>query len=672
MLDVPPDSSPVPTPTRLLTPCALALVLAGCGGGGGGGKGTSSPGPGPDVPTDERQAAIRQTEQKYRELEAQNVDGDAFDAAMKAAMQANPAYKAVTVDADSHTVAGMFADGRVHMVVHNLDLPKTAPTALQAARSVYLPGAKQARVFHAFGSYQDTQEPVTDIAGWLRTAGYNVIGGNGDARLSSLRNVQGDGFFYINTHGGQADFKDKGAEVYGLWSSTPANAQNEAQADVQADLRESRLAYMTAATGFEEPEVETRYAITPAFVRKYWSFSNDSVVWLNACNSGDTRLGNGAQRLVDVLHEKNAGVVFGWSRVLGLEAAFNSARYFADRLLGANEYKPETPKQRPFDWQAVYADMKAKGHAHDSHAGADLIAFPNPKAHTPVGLTPSIERMLVDETQGHLTLLGGFGEKPGRVTIDGVPAAPVSWAKDRVEVVLPLTGKGSYGPVQAESDDRKSNKRNLTQWSFSAPFKYVKLGFTGLQVTGPLQLRFRGDVGEYRLKPGEKPQSHILWAQPTRDSHLPLEATGSVSVGGDSTITWSGKRDYTNPIAGDSSTILLVRLKIDPDKRTGQLGLAMGIDSQADGFVETLSGGGGTVRNNFVAPFGLLDGPKPFEDPMEGGNVPTIPIPALSISFANDWTLHTRTFADTMGMSLTIPTTAPQAPPTWEQPRLAP
>ena len=33
-------------------------------------------------------------------------------------------------------------------------------------------------------------------------------------------------------------------------------------------------------------------------------------------------------------------------------------RYFADRLIGANKYMKESPDQRAFPWELVYADMQ--------------------------------------------------------------------------------------------------------------------------------------------------------------------------------------------------------------------------------------------------------------------------------------------------------------------------
>ena len=58
---------------------------------------------------------------------------------------------------------------------------------------------------------------------------------------------------------------------------------------------------------------------------------------------------------------KGAGVYFGWTGRANSGTCFTSARYFVDRLVGANRFMKESPDQRAFPWDLVYDDMKKRG-----------------------------------------------------------------------------------------------------------------------------------------------------------------------------------------------------------------------------------------------------------------------------------------------------------------------
>ena len=129
-------------------------------------------------------------------------------------------------------------------------------------------------------------------------------------------------------------------------------------------------------TSMDEEVLETRYGITGDFVKTYWHFAPDSIVFLNACWSAYTTDPQGPQDFIDACWSAGAGVYFGWSQKANSGTCFTAVRYFVDRLMGANRFMKENPDQRGFPWELVYDDMKSHGLTHDNVTGADLTPFP--------------------------------------------------------------------------------------------------------------------------------------------------------------------------------------------------------------------------------------------------------------------------------------------------------
>src|SRR5690606_18339601 len=91
-----------------------------------------------------------------------------------------------------------------------------------------LPSSRHVRLLHSFGpDFDQLQQPIEDMAGWFEEHGYEVREGQeGDARVATLRNISGDGFFYFNTHGGGGNDRS-GRKLYAMGSSTVVTAANE-------------------------------------------------------------------------------------------------------------------------------------------------------------------------------------------------------------------------------------------------------------------------------------------------------------------------------------------------------------------------------------------------------------------------------------------------------------
>lgn len=589
----------------------------------------------------QRLGAVNAVEARFQELSAQNLPAIALLQGVAAAMAARSEYQAAGVDAEALSAWGRFKDGVVHIVAANRDPDRAlpaSPSTAAASAGAELPGAARARLLHSFGTGFEGQTPVNQMRTYLQGKGWTVRpGAEGEAHLGTLKGVSGDGFFYINTHGGRAEVNDPSmpdGKVYSIQSSTLVDDNNEKL--YEADLKALRLVHFTARQadtikilGLDTSihVVDTRYAITYRFVDAYMNFAPGSVVWLNACYSG---------RNADFLNaflRKGAAVVFGWSELLSAGAAYASAPYFVDRMLGANQHQPkESPAQRAFPYDKVLTDMAGKGLDKDTATGGRLQATVKAGlAHPPI-FAPSIKRMEVDESEDKLILHGDFGTEAGTVKVDGTSVA-AQWAADRLVCTLPRTGAGASGDVVVEVRNVKSNARQLTEWSVPLQYTWTNPGdMTGTRVEGSGTLRLRADIDGFRDLPGGELRFDARGGVATQESEVTVTASGShTSPGGSCTQTLSGTGTFPSSSRANLDNLVLVNaFLVDGKTRRGALGLALGAGTPPHTL--TLSGTGCSGSVPYPSAFGLLEGP--FEFPVGPIDAPPIllPLPALTFT----------------------------------------
>ena len=618
----------------------------GGGSSGGGGSGAGAGGNGVDNAT--RMAALGGVEQRCRDLATQGLAPLAFVEAVAAHLRSVPAYVEVGVDAATLTAWGVFADGRIHLIANNMTPHRTAPAsaAATASRAVALatttevPGAATARVLQTFGPDFDCADTVTALQASLRETGWSIRAGDPHhASIEALREVQGDGYFYINTHGGAFQPTDAGGvkiPMYSIQSSTFVSPTWEDEPRMRADLDLRRITYFTASNGGSLlfwSDFDTRYGVTANFVDAYWRFAADSVVIINACSSARVAESKWSAGFVAACHDAGAAVYLGWNESVTPAAAFRATRWFTDRLLGANAFEPEKTPQRPFAWDQVMGDMQRRTPRVDLDPGetkAVFLALPRPGSTTLQQLAPSIHHVEPDEYSEQLRLHGRFGSTRGEVFIDGSPRTIVDWTPERIVVDLPQTGTGSHGPVQVKVRGLKSNVRQLTEWNLALDYTWIQMEAQGLKVAGVGKIRLRADVGLTREAPGEEPAKPVRNTIATRDSNLPLVASGSYPVG-PCAIQWSGSAVYPAIKPPGTPRELIAYLQADTAKQKGSLGLAIG--AATPDFLQS-----GCTTANFQAIFGPLMEEVSFPAPME--NVPvTIALHALSLRFEDGWAI---------------------------------
>jgi hypothetical protein len=556
---------------RGATGLLLAAVLAaGCGDAGTGSP--VEPGPHPPAPPPaggpltaaQRESAITAVEDFLVATGAAQFGGDAFAAAVRQYLATRPEFEAHGVD-DSESVWARFRDGRLLIIANNREpgaaADEDAAAAVQLAGALQVAGAgsaelpvpRQVRLLHSFGpNFEQVQAPVRDLADRFTAAGYTVAPGNeGDARVDILRNVSGDGFFYFNTHGGKGRTRE-GHDVFAMQTSSMASAATDNLPDFKDDLDNGRLVYMTAKNGGKLlggliDDWDTRYAITHLFVDRYMSFGQNSILFFNVCYSGNAN--SDISSFVFAAHKKGAGFYIGWSKAVSVTPAFNAVRYFADRMLGANAFRAEDPRQRPFDLNAVLEDMTKKGLTTDASSGAELVLRPA-VAGTNGLLTPTIHALEpAQDGADFLTVHGRFGADPGAsarsVTVGGQAMTVQEWTPDEITIPVPRTDAGSSGDVVVTVRGVRSNARALVAWRGRMKFTLRSQGSLSQNIEFDLHLR--GDPDRGRQRPGDSP---VDLQQPFSIQPI-LGGTGSYSASGSHTWlepgdpcpwteTWSG------------------------------------------------------------------------------------------------------------------------------------
>lgn len=624
---------------------SVAFVVS-CGDGGGptepgGNNGNPS---GTAVTVEQRFASIELAETALESLLASGIVGDQLNETLALALSGVPYFEATGVDTATSMAWARFTDGRLLIigdnrpagpvddsilaapavnaaararsagvagatrdVVFEADRTAHAPPRIAADGAVSeLPTSPRVRLLHSFGpDFDQLQQPIEDMAEWFEEYGYDVRQiQEGDARIETLRHVSGDGFFYFNTHGGSG-LGRSGKKLFAVGTSSLAAPEKDRFPEFRDDLDNDRLVYMTAPNGIvtnEGRQSDTRYAITYHFVEKHWSFAENSIVFLNVCFSAYDH--ESVETFISTMHGKGAGLYLGWSGVVTATGGFRSARYFVDRLLGANEFQPESPKQRPFTWPLVLEDMASKGYTTDGDA--QLVARPALLTGGRVGiLRPSIRSVWVAPPfmNSDLYIEGHFGTRRGRVTIDDgsgpLELAIKDWTPEAIMTSLPLTGTGSIGDIVVHVGEHASNPRRLHRYTGTAFYQFTDAG--SLVKSAEMELNTRLDPDEMRFLPGETPSRLSSWgaghASPAAAARY--QARGSYTrQSGECTLTstyygggsvpagTSGTPGYSHALWMDSS---------------GQMAFEIGFGATADHQLQTVCHDGTRTHNSTIS-----------------------------------------------------------------------
>jgi hypothetical protein len=434
----------------------------------------------------------------------------------------------------SSGVWAKFRDGRVWRFVNNLyglDTSWTQPTptlkVTSSPRSTLIPSEdlpqnNGARVMNALGSAFDYSgsgqlsftEAANDIRSWLQQAGYTPV--NSMPTVDELKTVSNDGVFYMSSHGA-FDYLPDSSVAYGLWTATKATIPLDGV--YKNDLDSGRLTYWAAPhikPPFQRIISETHYVITPKFVLRYMGFGPRSVVFINACKSGDSEFR-------DACIFKGADLYFGWSGNMDALRGIRIAHFLFDRALGANVERPVlSPPQKGYQLYDVFGFMHTTDRDFTmlpDYGRADLLQYP-PALASVTMLRPLIYS--VTASQYELRILGWFGANPGvgaatvQVGNTVVPIRFGSWTSASTLICDPVQDGGD---VVVTVRGRKSKPVPLTK--FSGSFDYTLHGRGTLTKHVSVSFDFLADVRTNRTRVDEDPQ----WELPR--NIFPIQTTGA-------------------------------------------------------------------------------------------------------------------------------------------------
>lgn len=601
----------------ILLSAAANTLLAGCGGGGRNNNGgTPNNGGNGSIDTATRLAALSAIETFTGGLGADLTAAQAREQ-VRNFLADRPEFSK-TGFSDDGCVWATFKDGRQFIYIANRLRESNDGEGINAVRHISRAAGdslpKSSKVYSLTGVGTYLSNCCETVGGWMASEGYTLpMAAGTPATLDNLRNIKGAGILYLSTHGGEGD------GGFCITTVTRVTDATENDPIIQQDMADGLITYAGVTLevrlgGLLDGKIEKVYAITHKFIERYMTFSENSLVYFDACSSDDFLVRTAC-------HKQGASLFVGWTAPVKNYIAVRNAQFIFDRLLGVNKNdEEEDPVQRPFDHPSVLADLKRRGWnvspGSEGYANAEMVFAPRPQSPEFGLLNPSIKYVDVKEEEKTLTLIGIFGHAQGKVTVDGAELAIRSWKPDEIVCTLPLTGAGSAGDVRVEVDGHKSNIRTLSEWK--TVLHYEMTGPGSLKKQMEFRVRWRGDIGSYRENAGDEPRFREVYCDFTTDSTAGGSGSGTYS---DSTAeyTWAGEMILPyfigdNPIP-DNSGGFIGNLTLKPER--GVLELFLGGSGKGGGTTKIIPKGGGNTQNlDFTLYFPIVAFGPPIRLPM--------------------------------------------------------
>lgn len=414
--------------------------------------------------------------------------------------------------------------------------------------------------------------PTADLANALHHKGYvvNIV----DPTVENLKTaVNQVAVLHWSTHGATVDDSAGNRQLWGAFTTTPSNAQTRDQ--YAADLAADRLVIYSAPIIQDNEEVYiSNLAITDRFITYYhWSFATHGFAFIDCCWSADSMFTTSLRELPD----GPAGFTLGWSNAANPEKAWAAAKFFIDRLVGANMLDPkEIPPQRPFWLASVFAEAQDKGFTDastDRFGTSTLEVEDNPSSGL---LAPTIEygivqeRGLDDPTTGKnmLVLKGSFGNVQGHVYVDTTELTGCNWSSNEIRCDLPeANAPGGSGDILVVSKTGiLSNQVPLTLWHFPVTYAESIGGVQNWKDVDDIYLR--ADVHSYREQAGGD-----LKSQPTIFFRAAQPSSAHWTYSGIPTLApSSGDLPYGFRTSGIFGLGFIFEGDIEPDAKTINIG----------------------------------------------------------------------------------------------------
>lgn len=590
--------------------------------GGGGASGTP-------VSPAQRRAAIDRVEHAFASVDWHNPA--AAKQSLLQTLRSRAEFEASGANDDA-SVWARFTDGRFLIIADNRPAADSIFPGESGGTNLDNPGVPRkelpkegtARLMNAMGTHFINTGSA--LSAMLSAGGYNVS--RPAATIENLEAVQGDGVFYLDSHGGQATLSD-GTTTYGVWTSTVWDTTAERTYRELWDAKQ--IGYFTAKMNDipghrDTATVETHIAITAEFVSNQMSFGTNCLIYIDACSA----LGSAArsfQNACIISSIGGTGAYAGWTNTIWDRQAADVAYFVIDRLLGTNQdfRHRENPRQRPFTYPEILTELSNRHPPLDVYTDpatgivANFLIVPtSPQFGI---LAPSIEFLDVDEENHRLQIFGEFGsdQSTGSVTINGQALAIQNWSTNEIDCAINSSGPNSSGEVKVIARQHESNPVMLTEWRpHITVVSRTRFGTISDSLT--FNIHVRGDVHSYRRHPGEDPQPRTSYGISGVDDSQGSYTAGGVAehtdpVGGCDfweRETWVNREQDSIQLASGGREFIGVVADLHPQDRTLKLYLTLHADSAIQAtYAETTYCSGyppfGAEIPNLFGPIAQLD-----------------------------------------------------------------
>ena len=511
---------------------------------------------------DERMAALDKVHAQIKQIWTGTLDANR--AALVSYIKTQPEFADAGIGANG-TVWARFKDGRPAAWLYRTASLPTAAAQTAAQRMTAMSAVSRALADSGLSKRRAVLLDVDGlgrgvpdrVAGWLQEAGYAAERTLG--RVADLMtDIKGVSVLHLDTHGFNT------VNQWGKAGYYLATADHIIKAEFYGDnFIKTEFGQLWDKGYVFQSEVDgtTYWAIGEKFIRKYWAFSSDSLVYIDACELFKDSLnllrfeqalsGNAVQQQMTVI---------GWDEEVNADYAATVALQYYERALGRlgrvdTDILPDIlPPVRPMGTPKVYAWMRDTWPmVTDPNAPHATLQYDQTGAAGGI-LLPSITTVHVDppntwteQGPGVYTLTvssagdDSFGATPGTLTVNGQALTPVpgSWKEWEVKANLASIADLA-GPVVVEIQGLKSFPVPLTQWigtikqEFSAHIN--DLG----KVAVVCPVRLTGDAHFSRNNLGSLPFSMMnSWVELTAACTYTLSGSWSDSSS-DYTLSGSG------------------------------------------------------------------------------------------------------------------------------------
>ena len=414
---------------------------------------------------------------------------------------------------------------------------------------------------------------INALATELKSIGYKNVK-NIEGTPVNLKGVQNADLLYLFAHLGYTILPNR-SQVIGIGTSVPVmSATGFDQANyliLLSDIMVGNVGFMMyvdidATASTKVPILKSYYFITPNFISKYMTFTNQSFVFLNGCESN----ADATMPLVNAFKSAGATVYAGWDNLVKGAEVSTSGQILLEEMAGQNSVLQITPPQRPFPYPSVLAHMQSlvqpgktsggQSYNYAQTAGlngiANLLITPLTTASNQFGLlAPSIQNVQVGGTVSApiFYVQGNFGSNPqktGTVTLypQGAPASPgasggtalkiISWQTGQIQCSVPPSG----GDIVVTVNGVASNPRRLTEWK--GTLNYSGSGPGSHTESFAMKLHILVDIESYRTQAGQALTGANALRQ-SSDFNTLLDSTCTYSSGGNfktqyEDTSWSG------------------------------------------------------------------------------------------------------------------------------------